>query len=190
MLYPKLTRAWSGYVIAGQDYEINLVPSTGDVGISVIVLQALTECEYRVDLTHTEHRLYFTAADVTLTDTSLECFKIYDNYTFFRDGFTVVLEPGMHDHLQMILPKLFLIADLTRRAEQILAGKLKKTVYHQMEFARDVFARIALDGAEPALAIELAKKYGIPSWDDEYVAEFESAEMRALLTEAQAVQPD
>ena len=190
MLFPKLTRAWSGYIVGGQNYEIELFPSTGEVGINVIVLPPLTGSDYRVNLTHTDHRLYFTAGDVTVTDTRLECFKSFADYSFFREGFTVLLEPGMRDHLQVILPKLFFIADLSQRAEIVLASKLQELVHHRMEFAREVFAKIMLDGTNPDFAIELTKQYGLRTWDDEYVAAFESVEMRALLAEAQAVKPD
>lgn len=186
MLYPKIIRAWNGYAISGQEYEIELSPYAGEVGIYVAALPPVTGSEYRIAVSYNEQRLYFTPEEVKLGEASLECMKRYEDYTFYREGFTVVLEPGMHAQLKAALPKLFKVAALGKQAELMLSEKCQRPINYMMDFAYSTFARIILDGVAPDRAIELTKEFGSKAWDAEFVAEFESGCVRALLEEAHA----
>ncbi len=189
MLNPKLIRTWAGYTLVGEEFEIGLNPFSGELGITVTALPAVTGSEYRIDVTDSEHRLYFQASEVVLTATTLDCFKLYENYSFYREGFQVVLEPGMNNQLAAALPKLFLIAAFARHIEEQLGIKLQRNVRHMMELAYSTFAGIILDGNSPQRAVELTKQYSPKTWDEDFAAEFESDAVRALLDEAAAAQP-
>ncbi|AEC18763.1 hypothetical protein PT7_0223 [Pusillimonas sp. T7-7] len=125
--YPRVVRIFSGVAIEGKEITVRLVSSAyGLIGVDVIAHTVLTGYDRDCKLNYPEANTEFHFADIRLKGGILECMSAETKVPFFREGFTVVLEPGMVARIikyKPLLAKVAVVAAAVERRYSQLIGK-------------------------------------------------------------------
>jgi hypothetical protein len=184
MFNPNVHRAWSGIKIEGEEIEIRVIPNAyGKLGIDIVALRSITGFDR--DSRLTESASDFAPGEVTVADARLDCFAASSSVPYYREGFTVVLEPGMAQCLREWLPKLIRVAVVAQAVERTISFQLGRPINYMIDYGNEIVALIVLDRWKPSDAIEWAAKQPMAgARDAEFVAQFQTETVQHLLATA------
>ena len=177
MLQPIVHRVWQGIQIVGEQVGLELLPrEDGRVSVTVHAQPALTGWDRVTRVTSEDLPNRYTAGEIAVHDTELVCMAADEQMPFFRQGFSMSLEPGMAPLLRAWLPRLFdtaaLASDIVIHVDPMLRAQEPPFIaQHLYGLFTCVVAAVVIDGLDPVEAIASERKFAPASGygDSDYV---------------------
>jgi len=179
-------RHFSGVFVDGHQIAVALVPNAyGNVTVRVLGYPSLTGFPDRTWLGNSEASSEFAAGGIKVDGLTLECFSTPDYAPIYREGFKVLLEPGMGEKISLALPKLERIAVVSAAIERRFNVLMGDTPYaHATDFICEVVASIVLDGHSVQAALAKAKLNHWAGKDDKLMSVFNDEQVDHLMETA------
>lgn len=183
-----VTRAYSGFAVEGQMFRLLFTAQRdGRIGVQCIVLPASTGWDRAARMGGFSDDIPsdFALSEIHLSADRIECLVGREYAPFYRAGFVIALEPGMHDAIAAVLPKIHAAVQLTQRLEEVTAAAEGDhgSVWSVFEGTLPgIVATAMFDGIKPATAVEIeTEQYRqIESPDDAALAAFRALVERTL----------
>lgn len=186
---PTVTQRDAGIVIHGRDIELFLYATAeGRLVVRVIALPSVTGFDRPCRMESIDGASSMLLHEISVTENALSCFAGDQILPSYKVGFTVQLEEGMAEQINIWLPRLWKVSLISHKIEQIIKTALNRPINYLIEFATRSVALIVLNTMSPSDAFNVTRGLNLAAVNDqEFLDQFTTSSVKALLDEASAI---